>query len=448
MKKVLIANRGEIALRVIRACREMGLATVSVHSQADKDALHVRFADESVCIGPPQAKQSYLHIPALISAAEITGADAIHPGYGFLAENAEFAEVCEKCRIKWIGPPPSLMRLMGDKVRARAAMAKVGVPILPGTSVIESERDGLAAAEHIGFPLIIKAAAGGGGRGMKIVESGDRLGQQIATARAEAQAAFGNPDVYVERYLTSPRHIELQVIADTHGRVAHLGERECSIQRRHQKLVEEAPAVSLSQASRNRLYAVGVQAMKAMSYHSVGTLEFLYDERKDELYFMEMNTRIQVEHTVTEMVTGIDLVREQILIAMGEHLGFDGARAPSGHSIEVRVNAEDPVTFAPSPGRITALHLPGGLGVRVDTHIYDGYVVPPYYDSLLAKLIVHAESRPAAVRRLRRCLDEMVIEGISTNIDLFRRMTQHPDFLAGKFDTGFLGRLKESGFLA
>jgi acetyl-CoA carboxylase, biotin carboxylase subunit len=448
VKKVLIANRGEIALRIIRACHEMGLATVSVHSVADKHALHVKFADESVCIGPPAAKQSYLNIPALISAAEITGADAIHPGYGFLAENAEFAEVCERCRIKWIGPPPALMRLMGDKVRARAAMAEVGVPILPGTGVIESEREGLAAAERIGFPLIIKAAAGGGGRGMKIIESRERLGQQIATARAEAQASFGNPDVYIERYLTRPRHIELQVIADTHGRVAHLGERECSIQRRHQKLIEEAPSPVLGEGTRARLTSVGVEAMRAMKYHSVGTLEFLFDEELDEVYFMEMNTRIQVEHTVTEMVTGLDLVREQILIAMGEHLGFEGSLPPRGHSIEVRVNAEDPVTFAPSPGKITALHLPGGLGVRVDTHIYDQYVVPPYYDSLLAKLIVHAESRPAAVRRLRRCLNEMVVEGISTNIALFRKLVDHPDFMSGAFDTHFLTRLREASYLS
>jgi acetyl-CoA carboxylase, biotin carboxylase subunit len=444
VKKVLIANRGEIALRIIRACREMGLQTVSVHSAADKDALHVRFADESVCIGPPAAKQSYLNIPAIISAAEITGADAVHPGYGFLAENAEFAEVCEKCHLRWIGPPPALMRLMGDKVRARAAMSKVGVPILPGTGVLENEREALAAAESIGLPLIIKAAAGGGGRGMKIVTDPGRLVQQLMTARAEAQAAFGNPDVYIERYLTSPRHIELQIVADTHGRVAHLGERECSIQRRHQKLIEEAPSPALPEKARARLIAVGVEAMRAMKYHSVGTLEFLFDEGAGELYFMEMNTRIQVEHTVTEMVTGIDLVREQILIAMGERLGFEGPLAPRGHAIEVRINAEDPVTFAPSPGKITALHFPGGLGVRLDTHVYDQYVVPPFYDSLLAKLIVHADNRAAAVRRLRRCLDEIVVEGITTNVELFRRIVDHPDFIDGNFDTHFLSRLNEA----
>jgi len=444
IKKVLIANRGEIALRVIRACREMGLATVSVHSVADKDALHVRFADESVCIGPPAAKQSYLHIPALISAAEITGADAIHPGYGFLAENAEFAEVCDKCAITWIGPPPGLMRLMGDKVRARAAMAEVGVPILPGSGVLESERDALAAADRIGFPVIIKAAAGGGGRGMKIVEGPERLVQQVQTARTEAQAAFGNPNVYVERYLTRPRHIELQILADTQGNVIHLGERECSIQRRHQKIVEEAPSPALSPVLRATLADIGVTAMKAMGYYSVGTLEFLLDSDRDEFFFMEMNTRIQVEHTVTEMVTGVDLVREQILVAMEEPLTLRSAPPPRGHAIEVRINAEDPVTFAPSPGRITALHLPGGLGVRLDTHVYDQYVVPPYYDSLLAKLIVHADTRAAAVSRLRRCLDEIVIEGISTNVSLHRRIVASPDFQAGNFDTHFLSHLSGS----
>ena len=441
IKKVLIANRGEIALRVIRACREMGLATVSVHSTADKDALHVKFADESVCIGPPPAKQSYLHIPAIISAAEITGADAIHPGYGFLAENAEFAEVCEKCHLTWIGPPPGLMRLMGDKVRARAAMSEVGVPILPGSGVLESERDALAVADRIGFPLIIKAAAGGGGRGMKIVESPDRLVQQVQTARTEAQAAFGNPNVYVERYLTAPRHIELQIVADMHGNVTHLGERDCSIQRRHQKIVEEAPSPALSAALRAQLAGIGTQAMSAMGYYSVGTLEFLLDPERDEFFFMEMNTRIQVEHTVTEMVYGVDLVREQILIAMGEKLSIAGTPAPRGHAIEVRINAEDPVTYAPSPGRITALHLPGGLGVRLDTHVYDQYVVPPFYDSLLAKLIVHADNRPAAVNRLRRCLDEIVIEGISTNVSLHRRIVDSPAFQSGIFDTHFLAHL-------
>jgi acetyl-CoA carboxylase, biotin carboxylase subunit len=442
-KKVLIANRGEIALRVIRACRELGIRTVSVHSAADKNALHVRFADESVCVGPPPSRQSYLNIPALISAAEITGADAVHPGYGFLAENAEFAEVCERCKLHWIGPPPALMRLMGDKVRARAAMSKAGVPILPGSGVLETEKQALEAAERIGYPLIIKAAAGGGGRGMKIVEGPERFAAQVAAARSEAQAAFGNPDVYVERYVTKPRHIEMQVIADTKGHFEHLGERECSIQRRHQKLVEEAPSVALDPDMRENLGKIAVNAIKSIGYHSVGTLEFLLEEARGEFYFMEMNTRIQVEHTVTEEVTGIDLVREQILVALGGELPWTGPIAPRGHAIELRINAEHPVTFAPSPGKITALHLPGGLGVRMDTHIYDGYVVPPHYDSLLAKLIVHADDRPRAIKRLKRCLDEFVVEGIHTNIDFHKRLIEHPDFVAGKLDTGFIARMAE-----
>jgi acetyl-CoA carboxylase, biotin carboxylase subunit len=444
IKKVLIANRGEIALRIIRACQELGIATVSVHSAADKNALHVKFADESVCIGPPPSKLSYLNIPAIISAAEITGADAIHPGYGFLAENAEFAEVCERCKITWIGPPPALMRLMGDKVRARAAMTAAGVPVLPGSGVLETEREALAAAEKIGYPVIVKAAAGGGGRGMKIVEGPARLGTLVATARSEAQAAFGNPDVYLERYVQRPRHIELQIIADKHGHVTHLGERECSIQRRHQKLVEEAPSTILSESMRQKLATLGVKAMKELGYYNVGTLEFLYEPERESFYFMEMNTRVQVEHTVTEMVTGIDIVREQIHIANGEELSFSGTMAPRGHSIEVRINAEDSVTFAPSPGRITALHLPGGLGVRVDTHVYEGYVVPPFYDSLLAKLIVHAESRTAAINRLRRCLDEFIIEGISSNVAFHRRLCDHPDFIRGEVDTHFVARLIEA----
>jgi acetyl-CoA carboxylase, biotin carboxylase subunit len=445
IRKVLIANRGEIALRVIRACHELGLSTVSVHSSADKNALHVKFADESVCIGPPQSKLSYLNIPAIISAAEITGADAVHPGYGFLAENAEFAEVCQRCGLRWIGPPPPLMRLMGDKVRARAAMAAAGVPILPGSGVLESEKEALEAAERIGYPVIIKAAAGGGGRGMKIVESAARLPQLAQTARSEAQAAFGNPDLYLERYVMRPRHIELQVIADGHGAIAHLGERECSIQRRHQKLVEEAPSVALGEPVRRRLAEIGLSAIADLGYQSVGTLEFLYEPEREAFYFMEMNTRIQVEHTVTEMVTGLDLVAEQILIAMGQKLSFTGTLAPRGHAIEVRINAEDPVSFAPSPGKITALHLPGGLGVRVDTHVYDGYVVPPFYDSLLAKLIVHAETRTAALHRLRRCLHEFVVEGIATNIPFHRRLVDHPEFVAGAFDTHFLQRFQDEG---
>jgi acetyl-CoA carboxylase, biotin carboxylase subunit len=436
--KILIANRGEIALRIIRAARELGIKTVAVYSKADADALHVKFADEAVCIGPAPAALSYLNVPSILSAAEVTGAEAVHPGYGFLAENAEFAEVCEKCRIHWIGPPHPIMRLMGDKIRARNAMTSAGVPILPGSGLIETERELEEAVERTGFPLIIKASAGGGGRGMKIVEDRKRLVQQWQAARAEAQAGFANPDVYVERYVRNPRHVELQVVADTHGNHAHLGERECSIQRRHQKLVEEAPSVALSEGARERLIGTALEAMRSIGYQSLGTLEFLLDE-DDRFYFMEMNTRLQVEHTVTEMVTGIDLVREQILIAAGEKLSFE-QRKPRGHSIELRITAEDPETFAPSPGRITGLNLPGGFGVRVDTHIYEGYVVPPHYDSLLAKLIVRDNDRPRAICRLRRCLEEFVITGIKTNIPFHRRLVEDPQFQAGEVDTNFVAR--------
>jgi acetyl-CoA carboxylase biotin carboxylase subunit len=438
-KKVLIANRGEIALRVIRACREHGVRSVAVHSTADADALHVRFADEKVCIGPPPARQSYLSIPALISAAEVSGADAVHPGYGFLSENAEFAEVVEKCGLVWIGPQPKVMRLMGDKVSARSAMTKAGVPILPGTGVIETEREAEEAVERIGFPIIIKASGGGGGRGMKIVEDRSRLGSQLAAARAEAQAGFANPNVYLERYITKPRHVEVQVIGDGESAIA-LGERECSIQRRHQKLVEEAPSVALDDATRAELLKVARKATQSIGYKSVGTLEFLLDEQR-RFYFMEMNTRIQVEHTVTEEVFGVDLLHEQMRLASGDPLRVRGDIRPRGHAIEVRINAEDPDTFAPSPGLITALNLPGGLGVRVDTHIYAGYRVPPFYDSLLAKLIVHAENRPAAINRLRRALSEFIVEGPKTNVAFHRRLIEHADFQAGRLDTRLLERL-------
>jgi acetyl-CoA carboxylase biotin carboxylase subunit len=440
-KKVLIANRGEIALRVIRACRELGISTVAVHSTADVDALHVRFADQSVCIGPPPATASYLNMGAIISAAEVTGADSVHPGYGFLAENDEFAEVCERCGLQFIGPRAELMRMMGDKVRARRAMSEAGVPILPGSGVVESEREVLAAAEAIGYPLIIKAAAGGGGRGMKIVESADSLLRLWATARSEAKAAFNNPSVYFERYVRKPRHIEIQVIADIHGNVVHLGDRECSIQRRHQKLLEEAPSVALGAEARAALGEVAVKAVRAIGYTSVGTLEFLMDEA-GRCYFMEMNTRIQVEHTVTEMVTGIDLVQEQLRVAAGERLSFTQEEVRlRGHAIECRINAEDPRSFAPSPGRLTALHLPGGFGVRVDSALYSGYMVPPHYDSLIAKLVVHGPSRDAAIARLRRVLAEFVVEGIRTNLELFQRIVEFDDFRAGRLDTAFLERL-------
>ncbi|HVY39055.1 MAG TPA: acetyl-CoA carboxylase biotin carboxylase subunit [Polyangia bacterium] len=438
-KKVLIANRGEIALRVIRACREMGLRSVAVHSTADADALHVRFADEKVCIGPPPARASYLSIPAIISAAEVTRADAVHPGYGFLAENAHFAEVVKKCGLHWIGPQPEIMRKMGDKVEARAAMEKAGVPILPGTGVIETDAEADEAVERIGLPVIIKASAGGGGRGMKVVDSKSRLSAQLAAARSEAQAGFGNPNVYLERYVGRPRHIEVQVLGDGSRAIA-LGERECSIQRRHQKLVEEAPSVALDDERRSKLLAVARKATESLGYLTVGTLEFLLDEDK-RFYFMEMNTRIQVEHTVTEEVFGVDLVREQMKLAAGDPLKMSADIRPRGHAIELRINAEDPVTFAPSPGRITALNLPGGLGVRIDTHIYNQYLVPPFYDSLLAKLIVRAENRPAALARLRRALAEFVVEGCKTNLDFFRRLLANPEYVAGKMDTHLVERM-------
>jgi acetyl-CoA carboxylase biotin carboxylase subunit len=438
-KKVLIANRGEIALRVIRACREMGLQSVAIHSTADADALHVRFADEKVCIGPPPARSSYLSIPAIISAAEVTRADAVHPGYGFLAENAHFAETVQQCGLHWIGPQPEVMRLMGDKVSARAAMTKAGVPTLPGTGVIETDAQAEEAVERIGLPVIIKASAGGGGRGMKIVESKARLSAQLAAARSEAQAGFGNPNVYLERFIGRPRHVEVQVLGDGTRAVA-LGERECSIQRRHQKLVEEAPSVALDDERRSKLLGIARKATESIGYKTVGTHEFLLDEDKN-FYFMEMNTRIQVEHTVTEEVFGVDLVREQMRLSVGEPLKLSSDIRPRGHSIELRINAEDPVTFAPSPGRITGLNLPGGLGVRVDTHIYQGYLVPPFYDSLLAKLIVRAENRPAALARLRRALAEFVVEGCKTNIDFFKRLLANKDYIAGKMDTHLIERM-------
>ena len=438
-KKVLIANRGEIALRVIRACREMGIRSVAVHSTADADALHVRFADEKVCIGPPQARASYLSIPALISAAEVTRADAVHPGYGFLSENAHFAEVVQKCGFHWIGPQPEIMRLMGDKVSARATMEKFGVPVLPGTGVIETDRQAEEAIERIGLPVIIKASAGGGGRGMKVVESKARLSAQLNAARSEAQAGFDNPNVYLERFIARPRHVEVQVLGDG-KRAISLGERECSIQRRHQKLVEEAPSVALDDERRAKLLGIARKATESLGYRTVGTLEFLLDEDK-RFYFMEMNTRIQVEHTVTEEVFSVDLVREQMRLAAGEPLKLPADIRPRGHAIELRINAEDPVTFAPSPGRITALNLPGGLGVRVDTHIYNQYLVPPFYDSLLAKLIVRAENRPAALARLRRALAEFVVEGCKTNLDFFRRLLANAEFVAGKMDTHLVERM-------
>ncbi len=441
-KKVLIANRGEIALRIIRALREMQIRSVAVYSEADADALHVKFADEAVCIGPASSALSYLNIPAIISAAEVTAADAVHPGYGFLAENAEFAEVCKRCGLTWIGPQPEIMRLMGDKIRARAAMVEAGVPVLPGSEALETKDELFAAVERIGFPVILKASAGGGGRGMKIVEEKSKLVSAWEMGRAEAQAAFGNPEMYMERYCRKPRHIEVQIVGDSHGNAMHLGERECSVQRRHQKILEEAPSTGLSDKLRKQFHDSACDAAKRIGYEGVGTVEFLLDE-DESFYFMEMNTRLQVEHPVTEMVNGVDLVREQIKIASGEKLSFAN-RKPRGHSIELRINAENSENFAPSPGRITGLNIPGGLGVRVDTHIYEGYVVPPHYDSLLAKLIVHDTDRQAAINRALRCLDEFVIEGIHTNIAFHKGILNHPEYRAGKVDTGFVARLLAS----
>jgi len=443
IQKILIANRGEIACRIIWTCKEMGIKTVAVHSEADRESLHVRFADEAVCIGPAPSSQSYLNIPAIISAAEITDADAIHPGYGFLAESATFAKVCEDCNIKFIGPRPDVIAMMGDKVEARRTMTAAGVPILPGSpDPIESAEEAKALALNIGFPVIIKAAAGGGGRGMRIVRSADELATNLELAQTEALAAFKNGSVYIERYIERPRHIEIQVLADEHNNVIHLGERECTIQRRHQKLLEEAPSPAISQRLREEMGAVAVKACKEIGYSSAGTFEFLLDE-DDQFYFMEMNTRIQVEHPVTEMVTLADIVRNQIVIATGKNTGYTQDEVQiSGHSIECRINAEDPVKFTPSPGKITAFNFPGGPGVRVDTAAYPGYVVPPYYDSMIAKLIVHARTRELAISRMQRALEMMVIEGIKTTIPLHQRIMADENFRKGTFSTKFMEEFK------
>jgi len=439
--KVLIANRGEIALRIIRACKELGIKTVAVYSTADSESLHVRLADESVCIGPPPSLQSYLNINAIISAAELTDAEAIHPGYGFLSENAAFAEICENCGITFIGPTSESMRLMGDKISARQAVIKEGVPILPGTKEgVKDVTEAISIAKKIGFPVIIKATAGGGGRGMKIVHSPATLPNAFATARAEAQAGFGNPEVYIEKYCERPRHVEIQVLGDKHGNVIHLGERDCSIQRRHQKILEEAPSTVSTPELRKAMGEAAVRAAKAVGYNSAGTMEFLVD-KNNNFYFMEMNTRVQVEHPVTEMVTGVDIVSEQIRSAFGLKLRFKQSDIKiNGHSIECRINAEDPHKFTPSPGKITAYHTPGGLGVRVDSFVYDQYTVLPHYDSLIAKLIVHAETREAAIKRMARALDEYIIEGIKTTIPLHKAIMGNKDFIEGNIDTGFLER--------
>ncbi|MGC1408230.1 MAG: acetyl-CoA carboxylase biotin carboxylase subunit [Acetobacteraceae bacterium] len=439
-QKILIANRGEIALRIQRACRELGIQSVAVHSTADADAMHVRLADESVCIGPPPAKDSYLNMPAILSAALVTGAEAIHPGYGFLAENAGFAEMVEAHGLTFIGPSPAHIRMMGDKIAAKAAVARLGVPLVPGSdgavADVAKARD---VAGGIGYPVVIKASAGGGGRGMKVARDAASLDEAFGIARTEARAAFGNDAVYVEKYLDHPRHIELQVLADAHGNVVHLGERDCSLQRRHQKLLEEAGSPALSAAARDKLGATTTTALASLGYRNAGTLEFLYQD--GQFAFIEMNTRLQVEHPVTEMVCGIDLVREQIRIAAGAPLGFEQSDIRfSGHAIECRINAEDPTTFTPTPGRVTAYHAPGGLGVRVDSALYAGYFVPPYYDSLVAKLIVHAPTRADAISRMRRALDEFAIVGIQTTIPLHQRIVDDAEFQRGDYTIHWLER--------
>ncbi len=438
--KVLIANRGEIALRIQRACKELGIATVAVHSTADADAMHVRLADESVCIGPPPASESYLNIPRLLAACEITGADAIHPGYGFLSENARFAEILEEHDITFIGPTSEHIRIMGDKIEAKETAKRLGIPVVPGSDGgVANEVEALRIAKSMGFPVLIKAAAGGGGRGMKVARSEDDLEIAFRTARAEAKAAFGDDSVYIEKYLTHPRHIEIQVFGDGRGNAIHLGERDCSLQRRHQKVLEEAPSPALNAEQRKKIGTTVANAMKKLKYRGAGTVEFLYED--GEFYFIEMNTRLQVEHPVTEMITGLDLVLEQIRIASGGSLSVTQEEVQfSGHSIECRINAENPKNFRPSPGKITYWHPPGGLGVRVDSGVYQGYRIPPNYDSLIGKLIVHGKNRNECLMRLRRCLSEFVIDGIETTIPLFTELVRHPDIANGLYDIHWLER--------
>jgi acetyl-CoA carboxylase biotin carboxylase subunit len=440
--KILVANRGEIALRVICACKELGIKAVAIYSEADRNSLHVRFADEAICIGPPQLGQSYLNIPAVISAAEIANVDAIHPGYGLLSENANFAEVCQACAIKFIGPTPEVIRLMGEKEKARAAMKQHGVPILPGSDgVLATVDEAMEWAKQVGFPVIIKASAGGGGRGMRIVREEGELANLYRQAQSEASAAFGNGDLYMEKYVERPRHIEFQVLADEHGNVVSLGERECSIQRRHQKLLEESPSVQVTPEVRKEIGEVISKTLSQVGYHNAGTIEFLMDQDR-KLYFIEMNTRIQVEHPVTEMVTDVDLVKSQIMIAAGAKLAdvLQGPIVHRGHAIECRINAEHPEKFTPSAGKITAFHPPGGTGVRLDTAAYTEGVIPPYYDSLIAKLVVRGKDRNEAISRMSRALEMFIVEGIYTTIPLHRRILADPEFRAGKFDTGFIER--------
>ena len=438
-RKILIANRGEIALRVIRACRELDIRTVAVHSQADQDSLHVRFSDEHICIGEPPSKDSYLNVPRILAAAEITGSDAVHPGYGFLAENAQFAEICERSGLVFIGPTPGQIQRMGQKAEARLTMIEAGVPVIPGSDgPTEDEDMALKEARRIGYPVMIKAAAGGGGKGMRAAFNDDELKRGFSVARNEAEVNFGDSTVYLEKLIDEPRHVEIQLIGDRHGQIVHLGERDCSIQRRHQKLVEEAPSPAITPEMRQAMGEAAIRGAEAISYHGVGTVEFLVDA-DGEFYFMEMNTRIQVEHPVTELVTDTDLIKEQIRVAAGEKLGLEASPTLRGHAIECRINAEDPDHgFRPSPGAVTSFHAPGGPGVRVDTHIYAGYVVPPYYDSLVAKLIVSGKTREEARIRAYHALEEFVIEGVHTTIPFLRKVLAHQDFVSGDFNTGFV----------
>ena len=447
-EKILIANRGEIALRVLRACKELGIATVAVHSTADEDAMHVRLADESVCIGPPPARDSYLNVPALLTACEITGADAVHPGYGFLSENARFAEILGEHGIHFIGPKPAHIRLMGDKIEAKRTALRLGIPVVPGSDGgVTSDQEALAMAREIGFPVLIKAAAGGGGRGMKVAETPDKLSEALATARAEAKAAFGDDAVYLEKYLTRPRHIEIQVLGDGEGHAIHLGERDCSLQRRHQKVWEESPSPALNDAARMAIGETVAKAMCELKYLGVGTVEFLYED--GQFYFIEMNTRIQVEHPVTEMITDIDLVLEQIRVAAGGELTLTQNDVTfHGHAIECRINAENPVSFRPSPGKIVHYHPPGGLGVRVDSAVYHGYTIPPYYDSLVGKLIVHGKTRGECLMRLKRALDEFVVDGIETTLPLFRALVREKEIIDGDYHIHWLEEFLGRGGMA
>ena len=443
--KILIANRGEIAMRVLRACKELGIPTVAVHSTADANAMHVRFADESVCIGPPAAKDSYLNIPAILSACEITGADAVHPGYGFLSENARFAEILSDHGVQFIGPKPEHIRLMGDKIEAKRTAKKLGIPVVPGSdSGVTSDAEAIKIADSIGYPVLIKAAAGGGGRGMKVAKSSDELSSALSTARIEAKAAFGDDAVYIEKYLQKPRHIEIQVLGDGKGNAIHLGERDCSLQRRHQKIMEESPSPALNVASRDKIGETVAEAMRDISYLGVGTVEFLYEN--GQFYFIEMNTRIQVEHPVTEMITDIDLIFEQIRAAAGNSLTLkQGDVEFRGHAIECRINAENPVSFRPSPGKILHYHAPGGLGVRINSAVYQGYTIPPYYDSLVGKLIVHGKTRQECLMRLKRALDEVVVDGIETTLPLFRALVAEPDIIDGNYHIHWLEQFLAKG---